>query len=158
MRKLTEKGFMEGYLQSLSLNNTSSVNKLIKELPNNPRLLVPLAYYAHIIGLPEKTANKSSALASEIEKIKTGQEQAEIQKLLNTYKYAAGKKSREDHLKRLMHKKLLEKMAEKGITTYKVYKALNLDPSNTNRFVKHCDCSRINIDSVRKMVKYVEEI
>lgn len=158
MRKLTEKGFMEGYLQSLSLNNTASVNKLIKELPDNPRLLVPLAYYAYIIELPEKTAKKSLALSSEIERIRTGQDQAEIQKLLNTYKYAAGKKSREDNLKKLMHKKLLVMLSEKGITTYKVYKALNLDPSNTNRFIKHCDCSRINIDSVRLMIKYVEEI
>lgn len=45
MRRLTEKGFMEGYLQSLFLNNTFSVNKLIKELPDNPRLIVPLERY-----------------------------------------------------------------------------------------------------------------
>ena len=49
-------------------------------------------------------------------------------------------------------------MSEKGITTYKIYKSLNLDPSNTNRFVKHCDCSRINIDTVRMIVKFAEEL
>ena len=158
MRRLTEKGFMEGYLQSLSLNNTSSVSKLIKELPDNPRLIVPLAYYAYIIDLPEKTVNKSQVLANELAMIKAGQKQAEIQKLLNTYQYAAGKKVREDRLKTLMHKKLLSIMSEKGITTYKIYKSLNLDPSNTNRFVKHCDCSRINIDTVRMIVKFAEEL
>ena len=71
---------------------------------------------------------------------------------------AAGKKVREDRLKTLIHKKLLSMMSEKGITTYKIYKSLNLDPSNTNRFVKHCDCSRINIDTVRIIVKFVEEL
>ena len=70
----------------------------------------------------------------------------------------AGEKVREDRLKTLMHKKLLSIMSEKGITTYKIYKSLNLDPSNTNRFIKHCDCSRINIDTVRIIVKFVEEL
>lgn len=158
MRKLTEKGFMEGYLRSLSTNNTSSVYKLIKEIPDNPRLIVPLAYYAYLINLPEETAKKSQILSDEIVKIKNGQEEHEIQKIKNTYHYAAGKKEREDHLKQLMHKKLLVTMSEKGITTYKVYKTLNLDPSNTNSFIKHCDCSRIKIDSVRAMLKYVESV
>ena len=157
MRKLTEKGFLEKYLQSLSLNNTSSINKLMKELPDNPRIIVPLAYYAYIMDLPEKTIKKNQILSQEVDAIRLGKRLHEIKKLKHTYEYASGRKNREDNLKRLMHKKLLLIMSEKGITNYRLYKSLGLDPSNTNSFIKNCNCDRVNIDTVRLMIKYAEE-
>jgi len=157
MRHLTEKGFMEKYLKELSLSDTSSVYKLIKEIPDNPRILVPLAYYVSGLDTREKFCKKSEALANEVERVLDGTDDSEIDRLLSTYEYLAGKKTREDNLKKLMHKKICQLLAEKKVTTYRMYTDLSLDPSNTNKYIKDCDCDRISIESVRQLLQYLQD-
>ena len=155
MRKLTLKGFLEQYLIELSLGKTSSYHKLMKEIPNNPRIVFPLSYYVYIRNIPETKYSKSEIVSDMVNDIKMGRQETEIEKLLNTFDYYAGQKDREDNIKRLMHGKIIKTMNESHLSTYKISKDLNLDTSNTNSFIKNCDCSRLSLDNVRTIYSYL---
>ena len=67
------------------------------------------------------------------------------------------KKQNEDKVKALMQKKIVEVQREKGITNYRIYKALNLNPGNVNAFLKNGDTGKIGLNTARRMLKYVNQ-
>lgn len=158
MRQLTKIGFMKIYLKELSISNTSSIYKLIKEIPENPKIIVPLAYYVSMLNNKEKYCKKNELLDDTVRDLFEDVKNDELDKIQTTYQYASQKKEREDYLKKLMHRKIIMLMNEKNITKYKIYTKLSLDPSNTNKFLKDCDCDRISIENVRLILDYVKNI
>lgn len=63
----------------------------------------------------------------------------------------------DNKLKKLMQKRIVELKTEKGISNYRIYKALNLNPGNVNAFLKNADVSKVGLNTVRKMLAYVNE-
>lgn len=64
MSKLTCKGFLKRYLQELSLQNTSAVTKLVKEVDDNLRLLEPLSLYCVLTLTDEQIQRLNSQIVS----------------------------------------------------------------------------------------------
>ena len=65
MRRLTHEGFLEKYICELSGLNTSSVSKTLKVLPDNPRILEPLALYAVMTNVSYNIISKNKDFMSE---------------------------------------------------------------------------------------------
>lgn len=54
-----------------------------------------------------------------------------------------------------MQKKIVDVQMKKGITNYRIYKALNLNPGNVNAFLKNADTSKVGLDTVRNILVFV---
>lgn len=65
------------------------------------------------------------------------------------------RKKNDDKIKSIMQKRIVEVQQEKGITNYRIYKALNLNPGNVNAFLKNGDTGKVGVDTVRRMLAYV---
>ena len=57
----------------------------------------------------------------------------------------------------MMFQRIAQLQQEKEITNYAVYKALNLNPGNTNAFLKNGDVSKLSLDTVRRILEYVNQ-
>lgn len=163
MRRLTYEGFLEKYICELSGLNTCSVSKTLKVLPDNPRILEPLALYAVMTNASYSIMSKNKDLMSECSMIKEyGDSYSELpgnyRKLYKSYIYASTKKSREDDTKRLMYKQIHILLNNSKISTYRVSKDLELDVSNCNAFIKNCDCNRLSKSDVERIWRYLKRI
>lgn len=163
MRQLTLKGYLENYLIELSYSNTASVSKLLKELPNNPRLKEPLVVYAVLTNTSSRICMRDKAFYQEYQTVKINFSQLRYisrnyEKLLTSYDYAINKKKNDDDTKTKMRNRILIIQSEKQITNYRIYTDLGLNPSNVNYFLKHGNCDKLHIDTVRKIWRYLEAI
>lgn len=163
MRKLTLKGYLETYLINLSYSNTSSVSKLIKELPNNPRLKEPLVVYSILTETTERICMKNREFYSEYEYVKNNYSNLRTlsrnyEKLLKSFEYASNKKINDDDTKQKMRERILFIQRDKNISNYRIYTDLKLNAGNVNSFLKHGQCNKLHIDTVRKIWKHVEAI
>ena len=80
-----------------------------------------------------------------------------IDEINQNYLNKKNAKENEDKLKSLMQKRIVEVQAEKGITNYRIYKALNLNPGNVNAFLKKGDTGKVSLNTARKMLVYVNQ-
>lgn len=163
MRQLTLKGYLENYLIELSYSNTASVSKLIKELPRNPRIKEPLVVYAILTDTSSRICMKDDSFYQEYQSVKINFSQLRhishnYEKLLTSYYYAISKKKNDDDTKTKMRNRILIIQNEKKITNYRIYTDLGLNPSNVNYFLKHGNCDKLHIDTVRKIWRYLEAI
>ena len=83
------------------------------------------------------------------------QSQSEYKTIYENYLNQKNTKRNNDKLKALMQKKIVEVQTEKGITNYRIYKALNLNPGNVNAFLKNADTSKVGLDTVRNILVFV---
>ena len=163
MRRLTYEGFLEKYICELSGLNTSSVSKTLKVLPDNPRILEPLALYAVMTNVSYNIISKNKDFMSECSMLKEHSDSyselpGNYQKLYKAYIYASSKKSREDDTKKLMHKQIHILLNNSGISTYRVSKDLQIDVSNCNAFIKNCDCDRLSKSDVERIWRHLQKI
>ena len=163
MRKLTLKGYLKNYLIGLSESQTSSVSKLLKELPGNPRLKEPLVVYSILTGVSDRICMKDKDFFEEYVYAKTNYSNLRLlstnyEKLLRSFDYASNKKRNDDDSKMRMRERILLIQREKNITNYRIYTDLKMNAGNVNSFLKHGQCDKLRIDSVRKIWKHVEAI
>ena len=81
----------------------------------------------------------------------------EYRTIYENYLNQKNAKQNEDKIKALMQKRIVEVQAEKGISNYRIYKALNLNPGNVNAFLKNGDTGKVGIDTARRMLAYVNQ-
>ena len=80
---------------------------------------------------------------------------SEYKTIYDNFVYMRDRNHKEDSIKALMHAKIVERQSQKGITNYRVYKALNLNPGNINAYLKNCDTSKVSLDTVRNVLAFV---
>ena len=80
---------------------------------------------------------------------------SEYKTVHDNFVYMRDRKHKEDSIKALMHTKIVERQSQKGITNYRVYKSLNLNPGNLNAYLKNCDTSKVSLDTVRNVLAFV---
>lgn len=176
MRELTFAGFLTRYVHQLSLEGTNSVYKLAKEAgTDNPRLREPLALYACWQGKESLLlqAAKQTELrdfyacfftAHSTDSLKKALEQQdptipeEYRKVWRSYQSMKNRASAEDHTKELMRGKLKRIQEKKGISNYRIYTDLKLNPGNLNAWLKHGDSGKVSLDTARKALRYVESV
>lgn len=176
MRELTFKGFLAQYLKQLSAQNTNSLYKLAAEAAeNNLRLREPLLLYAvfsekqevllkaakapalhrHYAGLLSRYTREELAALLEEE----SPELAEgYHKVWRSFQSRKNRGRADDHTKELMRKKLKRLQEQKGVTNYRIYTDLGLNPGNLNAWLKHGNSAKISLGTAREALHYIERI
>ncbi len=166
MRALTLKGYLEQQLCELSDCKSKSLYKFAGLAQNNARLREVLCLYISLYvddKLKNQLTKKFTYLSEFCERL-SGKSLNDFDDSLSEYKtiyenYLNRKNSKQNDnkLKKLMQKRIVELKTEKGISNYRIYKTLNLNPGNVNAFLKNADVSKVGLNTVRKMLAYVSE-
>lgn len=173
MRRLTLKGYLEKYIHSLSFNSTNSIFKLAKEIPDNFRLREPLFLYALSVGKTDilLKAVKDEKLKYQYLQMaqsytwddmlyalesKDDSLDREYHKIYQSYFSKRNMPETNDDTKALMYKRIRRLQISGKVSNYRIYTDLMLNPGNTNAFLKHGDTKRLSIDTIRKVLGYLE--
>ena len=166
MRKLTFKGYLQQQLCELSGLNSKSLYKFAKLSENNARLRDVLCMFLNYY-VDEKLKkqlckrfpylSKGCELLNGISLEHFDDSLSEYRTIYENYLNKKKSKANEDKLKALMQKRIVEVQVEKGITNYRIYKALNLNAGNVNAFLKYGDTGKVGLETARKMLVYVNQ-
>ena len=174
MRVLTFSGFLAQYVKQLATEETTSLYKLAAEAgSNNPRLREPLLLYA-VYTQKEKVllqATKEPNLRMEYQRMVTlysadmmtelfeqGSPKlpAEYHKVWRSYQSRRNRGQADEHTKELMRQKVKRLQAQKGVTNYRIYTDLKLNPGNLNAWLKHGDAEKVSLETARRTLRYLE--
>lgn len=166
MRVLTFKGYLQQQLCELSDCDSKSLYKFARSAESNARLRDVLCLYLNYY-VEEKLKNqlckkfpylsKGCDRLQEFSPDRPDDSLSEYKTIYENYLNQKNKKQNEDKVKALMQKKIVEMQKEKGITNYRIYKALNLNPGNVNAFLKNGDTGKVGLNTARRMLKYVNQ-
>ena len=174
MRELTFRGFLTQYVRKLAAEETNSLYKLAAEAgSSNPRLREPLFLYA-VYTQKEKVllqATKEPTLYQEYEQMAALYtadamselfEQAspllpaEYHKVWRSYQSRKNRSQTDERTKELMRQKVKRLQEKKGVTNYRIYTDLKLNPGNLNAWLKHGNGDKVSLETARKTLRYVE--
>ena len=174
MRELTFKGFLTQYVRQLSQADTNSLYKLAAEAAtDNPRLREPLFLYAlysdKLAVLLQAT--KDAALRNAYkEMVQYTVEQMtvllengsstlsnEYHKVWRSYLSQKNRGQADNHTKELMRQKVKRLQAKHGVSNYRIYTDLHLNPGNLNAWLKHGHSDKVSLDTARRTLRYVEQ-
>ena len=174
MRALTFSGFLAQYVKQLAAEETTSLYKLAAEAgSNNPRLREPLLLYA-VYTQKERVllqATKEPNLRMEYQRMVTlysadmvtelfGQASpklpAEYHEVWRSYQSRRSRGQADEHTKELMRQKVKRLQAQKGVTNYRIYTDLKLNPGNLNAWLKHGDADKVSLETARRTLRYLE--
>lgn len=174
MRELTFLGFLTVYVRSLSKAGTASVFALAKEASSdNPRLREPLLLYALAsgkkdillraakkFGLEEFYAPTLSAIGDNSIETVLAEDilSKEYIKVWQSYLVRKNSRLKDNSTKELMRSKILLLQKEKGITNYRLYTDLKMNPGNLNAWLKHGEHSKISLACARTCLNYLQNI
>jgi len=174
MRELTFKGFLTQYVKQLSTLNTNSLYKLAAEAGrDNQRLREPLLLYAVMIKKQDVLlkATKEAVLHKHYSEMVSKYTQADLITLLEreapeleagyhkvwrSYQSRRNRCQADNHTKELLWRKVKGLQEEKGVTNYRIYTDLKLNPGNLNAWLKHGDSDKISLAAARKILIYME--
>lgn len=176
MRVLTFKGFLAQYLKQLSVQNTNSLYKLAAEAgSDNLRLREPLLLYA-VLSEKQDVLLKAakdpdlhkhySVMVSQYTQenliVLLEQEDPEVEdgyhKVWRSYLSRKNRCQADNHTKELMRKKVKRLQEKKGVTNYRIYTDLRLNPGNLNAWLKHGDSDKISLVMARETLHYMESV
>jgi len=173
MSRLTFPGWLKLELQRMSGLKTISIHKLaILAQEENSRLAEPLLLYAiETDAVPRLMSYiKDRQIRQEYRNIldecgdtsilELNEEEKEslpwsYRKLLNNWRAAEGRAQHIENSKRMRLERSLQLMKEKDISNAQVYQALDLNPGNTNAYLKHQDTSKLSLENATRIMKYL---
>lgn len=174
MRELTFKGFLARYVRQLSEQNTNSLYKLAEEAcSTNPRLRELLFLYALYtqkmdvllraaktpsLNLEYRQMSAQYTADTMTELLQQGSEKlpVEYQKVWRSYCSQKNKGLADNHTKELMRQKVKRLQEKNGVSNYRIYTDLKLNPGNLNAWLKHGDSEKVSLETARTTLRYVE--
>lgn len=174
MRELTFRGFLTQYVKKLSAQDTNSLYKLAEEASrDNPRLREPLFLYAlytqkqdvllqatkdpvlHSVYY-EMTEKYTTDLMTDALVSGSAALPDEYHKVWRSYLSRKNRGQADDYTKELMRQKVKRLQEKHGVTNYRIYTDLKLNPGNLNAWLKHGDSDKVSLDTARRTLRYVE--
>lgn len=174
MRELTFRGFLTQYVRQLSEQETNSLYKLAAEAgSSNPRLREPLLLYAVYSQKQDVLllATKDTALREQYSRLvlrftmeamtelleqESPLLESEYHKVWRSYQSRKNRGQADSHSKELMRKKVKRLQERTGVTNYRIYTDLKLNPGNLNAWLKHGDSDKVSLETARRTLRYVE--
>ncbi len=173
MRELTFSGFLTEYVRSLSKANTASVFALAKEASyDNPRLWEPLLLYSFATGKKDILLRAAKRFGLEdfykpafsaigdnpVETILAeGKLPKEYLKVWKSFFARKNSHYTDDLTKEMMRSKILHLQNQRGVTNYRLYTDLKMNPGNLNAWLKHGNGNKISLDNARTVLQYLSE-
>ena len=176
MRELTFKGFLTQYVRTLSKQETNSMYRLAKEAcETNIRLVEPLLLYAlfsdkqdvllqatkdprlhkHYCDVLQKYSVSAMQSLLEAQSEELSEDYLKVWRSYLSYK---NRGQADDHTKEMMRLKVKRLQEKKGVTNYRIYTDLKLNPGNLNAWLKHGDSDKVSLETARKTLRYVETV
>jgi len=173
MQRLTFHRYLEKYVYSLSDSRTTSIYKLVKELSHNSRLVEPLFLYAISSNKVDLLLRASSAgpMHKEYQNLANRFCLKGILKALEEHSPTLGEgyhkvynsfvRMRDSHIvdsdtKLLIHRRIRVLQGEFGISNYRLYNDLQLNPGNVNAFLKRAEISKVSMSTALRMLEHIE--
>ena len=174
MRELTFRGFLTQYVKQLSKYNTNSLYKLADEASrDNARLREPLFLFALYSDkqMVLLQATKDQSLFAEYQEMvslysadqmtQLFEDNAsvlpnEYHKVWRSFQSQKNRGQSDDHTKELMRLKVKRLQEQCGVSNYRIYTDLNLNPGNVNAWLKHGMADKVSLDTARRTLRYVE--
>lgn len=175
MRELTFKGFLARYVKQLSKSKTNSLYKLAKEASSdNARLREPLLLFALYSGKQTVLlqATKDQKLFAEYQRMVSQYSADQItqmfessastvpneyHKVWRSFQSQKNRGQSDDHTKELMRLKIKQLQKRCGVSNYRIYTALNLNPGNVNAWLKHGAADKVSLETARTILHYVQK-
>ena len=164
-------GWLGESMQEHSLTQSTGVRILAKEAAErNPRLREPLYLYALLTGQIEllQKSVRGTVLAAayaglpndpaEMEKQLRAEpsEQPEAYgKVWHSYRVYKERGKRDEVTKELMRRQIVHLQAERGVSNYRLYTSLGLNPGNLNAWLKHGDGKKVSLKTARAVLEQV---
>jgi DNA-binding CsgD family transcriptional regulator len=174
MRKLSFTGFLKHYVTYLTDSDTRSVHMLARlAASNRPRATEPLFLYAVMAGrLPlllqaargTHLENDYSTLASLfptpdllLKALRDDDDRLALRyhKVYRSYLTQVSKTDTDRQASLLMRERTLEEMRKKGLSKYRVYTDLGLNPGNVNTYLKNANVTAVSRKTARAILDYV---
>ena len=174
MRELTFKGFLTQYIKRLSKSNTNSLYRLAEEASSdNPRLKEPLFLFALYSDkqMVLLQATKDQSLLAEYQEMvslysadqmtQLFEDNAsvlpnEYHKVWRSFQSQKNRGQSDDQTKELMRLKVRRLQEQCGVSNYRIYTDLKLNPGNVNAWLKHGVADKVSLDTARRTLRYVE--
>ena len=174
MRELTFRGFLTRYVRELSKAKTNSLYRLAEEASHdNVRLREPLFLFALYSGKQTVLlqATKDQNLFTEYQEMvslytadlmtQMFEDNAsvlpnEYHKVWRSFQSQKNRVQSDDHTKELMRLKVKRLQERCGVSNYRIYTDLNLNPGNVNAWLKHGVADKVSLDTARRILRYVE--
>ena len=167
MRKLTMLGFLSQYVRELAEADTLNVQKLYSIVQSgNYRLKEPLFLYCYYNKKADILTRYLNASDMEeflvmVKVVESGNFTSLLPnyvKVFNAYEYQYNKHDNETRIKMLMVKKITRLQTEKGVSNYRVYTDLRINPGNYDSFVKGRNYSKLSLNKSREILNYLERL
>jgi len=177
MRKMSFESYLLKYAQELTGSKTTSLKKLLElSLDGHSRAVEPV-FLLHVLRgkgdltlkqlestsfeegiqyILSKSTDEDSLLKLLADKAENNPLIERYQKVLQAYSASLVKLSVNREAISIMREKMLSMMRRKGISNYRVYTDLSLNPGNINSFLKNNDTSKVSRKTARKMLDYVQ--
>lgn len=164
MREQLFINFLQDYLQDVSGLQTCNIHKLANEMKKNYRIRDSLILYCALSGdnrkkiLNRYTNNKYKEVMSNLNEnnfLSDDYEEYEFRKIWNSYQNKIKIVEYDNYIKENARLTILKSMKEKGITNYRVYKDLNLNPGNINDYLTNNNLKKVSVDTVKAIANYV---
>lgn len=177
MRALSFKGFLKQYLLALSDTNTLSITKLMRTaVNNNARLAEPLYLYAVLTGKRDRLVNASAGTVfntqfTELSKIfrtedsllkalKNDDERlpSRFRKVYSSYLSRLNRYESDRAYSLRAREVILDNLKQAGVSNYRVYTDLGLNPGNINNYLKNADATKVSRETVNRMLDYTQKL
>lgn len=169
MRKLTFKGYLLSQLRYFSGLDGVSLYAFSRLSAQNVRLKQALCLYVTLYvegNLKDSLFRRFPHLATSCTQLSgltvhnadtflATTSHSDYRTIYENYVYARDQKEQENRLKGLMHQRIVQVRDAKQVTNYRIYTALRLNPGNANAFLKNGDVSKVSLDTVRRILSYV---
>ena len=174
MRELTFTGFLSRYVRELSLSGTNAISRLAREAAEeNCRLREPLVLYALFTGrIPLlRKSIRNDQLKRHAESILGRYDRermlqalkeedhglpAEYRKVWRSYLAVKNRKGTEARTKEVTRQRILSMQREKGVSNYRIYKTLGLNPGNINDWLKNGAGEKVSMETASKVFDFME--
>lgn len=167
MRRLTMLGFLSKYVRELAETDTLNIHKLYSMVQGgNYRLREPLflyCYYNKKLGVLMNYLNVADReeFSATVKAVESGNLTVLLPnyvKVFKAYEYQCQKHDNETRVKVLMAEKITRLQAEKGVTSYRVYKDLQINSGNYDSFIKGRNYNKLSLDRGREIINYLEQL
>ncbi|MDO8848936.1 MAG: hypothetical protein Q7W51_11185 [Coriobacteriia bacterium] len=174
MRRLTFTGFLQSYVRSLSGEGTLALARLAAAAKTEPRLVEPLLLWAAVTDragtlssllegrevlqreLWELTRLDAAGLLEDALAHEDPRLRPEYTKVWRSYVARRDAVNRDKDVRLEVRKRVLELEARKGVSRYRMAKDLGLNPGNLHAYLSQGVPTKLSLDRVAELVRYLE--
>ncbi|MDZ4179128.1 MAG: hypothetical protein U1E29_07850 [Coriobacteriia bacterium] len=173
MRQLTLKGYLESYVPYLAGEDTLALARLVRHLPEEPRLVAPMLLWAAVSGRGDRLYKllQSEDQRRELEVLMSLQSASALESALaeedprlrpeyaKTWRSFVARRDathRDADLKLEARRRALDLASAKGVSRYRMARDLGLNDGNLHAFLAQGKPNALSLKRAFDLVEYLE--